>query len=142
MRQTLAVLALSTLFAASPTFAGGYRSAAPVAPSAELLSTTVAAGGAIDSGVFATARLSIITVYFSKGDATSRTATFSFYREDGTTLIGSWTPAACAATVCFYNVGTMATGATASTALTLPPKMKVVLASGGAQTDRMTIVVR
>jgi hypothetical protein len=123
-------------------FAGGFRSTSAAPPSNELVSTVVAAGAAIDSGVFATAHLSIITVYFAKGDATSRTATFSFYREDGTTQIGSWTPAACAATVCFYNVGTMATGATASTALTLPPKMKVVLASGGAQADRMTIVAR
>lgn len=105
-------------------------------------SGSVAAGAAIDSGVLDTSNATILTVYVSKGDATSRVPTVTFYRADGTTSIGSVAHAGCAATSCTYAYGLLAQNTTASLGIALPPKLRFALASGGAVAGRVTAVVR
>lgn len=105
-------------------------------------SGSVAAGAAIDSGVLDTSNATILTVYVSKGDTTSRVPTVTFYRSDGTTSIGSVAHAGCAATACQYNYGITAAGGTVSIGMSLPPKLRFALASGGAVAGRVTAVVR
>ncbi len=105
-------------------------------------SGSVAAGAAIDSGVINTSRTQVLTVTVSKGDATSRALTVTFFRADGTTVQGTWAATACAATTCFYNIGLGASGGTASMAMALPPKVSVSLAAGGAVAARVVVIAR
>lgn len=104
-------------------------------------SGSVAAGAAIDSGVLDVSGATILSVYVAKGDTTSRNASITFYKADGTSVVYTSGQSACASTYCLYNYGISATGGTASVALALPSKFKFALAAGGAVAASIVINV-